>query len=134
MARRLSFRALLSWELAPQLAAQFAVRSSWPAQLRLLHCAYPAVLDDAQLRFDYETQAESPCKRVILARLTSLLRDFKHIGALLGDIPPAESVALAEHIAACITDGASLTISVGSFTALDAYPGTARDLGRWLYE
>ena len=116
----------LPWELAPRLIAQFAVRSSWPAQLRLLHCEYPGVLGGIQLRFDYEAHTESSCKRIMLARLTSLLRAFKHVGALLDDIPPAESVALAEHLVACVTDGASSTISVGSFTALGAYLATRR--------
>ena len=55
-----TYMSLPCWDLAPHLVAQFVVRSSWPNQLRLLHCAYPDVLlEDVQLRFDYETQTES---------------------------------------------------------------------------
>ena len=36
----------LPWDLAPRLVAQFVVRSSWLAQLRLLQCEYPSALGD----------------------------------------------------------------------------------------
>ena len=42
------------------------------------------------------------------------------------DTPPAEALALAEHLAACVTDGASSSVSVGSLTALGAYLATRR--------
>ena len=116
----------LPWEVAPQLAAQFIVRTSWPGQLRLLYHAFPGVLEDVQLRFDYEVQTDAATKRIVLARLPSLLRAFAHVGALLGDIPPAEALGLAEHLVACTSDGASTAVSVGSFTALNAYLATRR--------
>ena len=116
----------LPWEVAPQLAAQFIVRTSWPGQLRLLYHAFPGVLEDVQLRFDYEVQTDAAHKRIALARLPSLLRAFNHVGALLDDIPPAEALGLAEHLVACTSDGASTAVSVGSFTALNAYLATRR--------
>ena len=116
----------LPWEVAPQLAAQFIVRTSWPGQLRLLYHAFPGVLEDVQLRFDYEVQTDAATKRIMLARLPSLLRAFVHVGALLGDVPPAEALGLAEHLVACTSDGASTTVSVGSFTALNAYLASRR--------
>ena len=116
----------LPWEVAPQLAAQFIVRTSWPGQLRLLYHAFPGVLEDVQLRFDYEVQTDAAHKRIVLARLPSLLRAFAHVGALLDDIPPAEALGLAEHLVACTSDGASAAVSVGSFTALNAYLATRR--------
>ena len=61
----------LPWEVAPQLAAQFIVRTSWPGQLRLLYHAFPGVLEDVQLRFDYEVQTDAATKRIVLARLPS---------------------------------------------------------------
>ena len=116
----------LPWEVAPQLAAQFIVRTSWPGQLRLLYHAFPGVLEDVQLRFDYEVQTDAATKRIMLARLPSLLRAFVHVGALLGDVPPAEALGLAEHLVACTSDGASTTVSVGSFTTLNAYLASRR--------
>ena len=116
----------LPWEVAPQLAAQFIVRTSWPGQLRLLYHAFPGVLEDVQLRFDYEVQTDAATKRIMLARLPSLLRAFVHVGALLGDVPPAEALGLAEHLVACTSDGASATVSVGSFTTLNAYLASRR--------
>ena len=62
----------------------------------------------------------------MLARLPSLLRAFVHVGALLGDVPPAEALGLAEHLVACTSDGASTTVSVGSFTTLNAYLASRR--------
>ena len=102
------------------------VRTSWPGQLRLLYHAFPGVLEDVQLRFDYEVQTDAATKRIMLARLPSLLRAFVHVGALLGDVPPAEALGLAEHLVACTSDGASTTVSVGSFTTLNAYLASRR--------
>ena len=116
----------LPWDVAPQLVAQFVGRTSWPSQLRLLYFAFPGVLEDVQLRFDYETQTESASKRIVLSRLPSLLRAFEHVGALLGDIPPAEALCLAEHLVACVSDGTSAAVSVGSLTSLNAYLATRR--------
>ena len=59
----------LPWEVAPQLAAQFIVRTSWPGQLRLLYHAFPGVLEDVQLRFDYEVQTDAATKRIMLCLL-----------------------------------------------------------------
>ena len=116
----------LPWEVAPQLAAQFIVRTSWPGQLRLLHHAFSGVLEDVRLRVDYGVQTDAATKRVVLARLPSLLRAFVHVGALLGDVPPAEALGLAERLIACTSDGASTAVSVGSLTALDTYLATRR--------
>ena len=116
----------LPWEVAPQLAAQFIVRTSWPSQLRLLYHAFPGVLEDVRLRVDYEVQTDAATKRIMLARLPSLLRAFVHVGALLGDVPPAEALGLAERLVACTSDGASTAVSVGSFAALDTYLATRR--------
>ena len=116
----------LPWEVAPQLAAQFIVRTSWPSQLRLRHHAFPGVLEDVQLRVDYGVQTDADTKRVMLARLPSLLRAFVHVGALLGDAPPAEALGLAERLIACTSDGASTAVSVSNFAALDTYLATRR--------
>ena len=116
----------LPWEVAPQLAAQFIVRTSWPSQLQLRHHAFPGVLEDVQLRVDYGVQSDAYTKRVMLARLPSLLRAFVHVGALLGDAPPAEALGLAERLIACTSDGASTAVSVSNFAALDTYLATRR--------
>ena len=71
-------------------------------------------------------QTDAATKRIVLARLPSLLRAFVHVGALLGDVPPAEALGLAEHLVACTSDGASTEVSVGSCTALNAYLATWR--------
>ena len=78
----------LPWDLAPQLVAKFAVRSSWPSQLRLLHCAYPGVLEDAQLRFDYETQAESDAVQNAHSAVYCTVLSAKNPGPSMASPPP----------------------------------------------